>query len=338
MTGDVANPAKLETGAAEWMEPIAAELSRVEDVLREAVGSSVPRILEASRNLLDGGGKRLRPALVLLWARACGRDWNPDDAINVGAATELIHMASLMHDDVIDGSSLRRGRATANASWGNKLSILTGDYILSRAFQLLVRDGGIEVMRILSSATTGMAESEALQAINEGSVEAWRADYWRIIHGKTADFMAACSEVGALIGGASPDQRKAAAEYGTELGLAFQITDDLLDLIGTPDVVGKLNGSDLRDGKVTLPVLLTLERCAADERVWISKLAASCRLTDANMDRVRRLAESTGALKETRALAARHSALAVESLTGVAESPAKNALRALADYVIERSS
>ena len=319
-----------------WRDPIAADLELVEAALRSAVDSSVPRLIEASTNLLEAGGKRLRPSLALLWAKACGEAEDPERAISIASVAELVHMATLMHDDVIDKSDVRRGRRTANASWGNKLSVLTGDYILSKAFEILVANGDMEIMRILAGVTTGMTESEALQAVNEGSIEGWRENYWRIIKGKTADFMSSCCEVGAVLAGAQAAERKAAVDYGTNLGLAFQITDDLLDLIGRPDSTGKPVGGDLKDGKVTLPILLTLESCSEEEAARIGELIASRKISSEDVQYVRGVAEATGAIEKTRSLASEHSALAVEVLEGFADSPAVSSLRTLAEQVIRR--
>jgi octaprenyl-diphosphate synthase len=319
-----------------WRDPIAADLELVEAALRSAVDSSVPRLIEAATNLLEAGGKRLRPSLVLLWAKACGEAEDPERAISIASAAELVHMATLMHDDVIDKSDVRRGRRTANASWGNKLSVLTGDYILSKAFEILVANGDIEIMRILAGVTTGMTESEALQAVNEGSIEGWRENYWRIIKGKTADFMSSCCEVGAVLAGARDAERKAAVEYGANLGLAFQITDDLLDLIGRPDSTGKPVGGDLKDGKVTLPILLMLDMCSEEDRARIGEMIASRKISDEDVQYVRRVAEAVGAIGKTRSLASDHSASAVGALSEFADTPAVNSLRALAEQVIRR--
>lgn len=325
------------TSQQPWTEPVQVELERVEATLRSAVESSVPRLLEASTNLLEAGGKRLRPCVTLLWAKACGADGDAERMIPVAAATELIHMATLMHDDVIDRSDLRRGRRTANAFWGNKVSVLTGDYVLCRAFDLLVQHGSIEILRILAGVTMAMTESEALQAASEGSVEEWRENYWRIISGKTAGFIQACCEAGAVFAEAEPNHRRAAASYGADLGLAFQITDDLLDLIGRPTATGKRVGSDLKDGKVTLPVLLTLDGCSEEARTDLAELISSRELTDADMERIRALAQATGAVDETRVVAARHSAAAADALTSLPDTPARSGLRELAKQVVERT-
>ena len=341
MTQSIPEAQEQEINGGVWREAIAHELQLVEDLLRSVINSPVPRLLQASSNLLEGGGKRLRPSLVLLWAKATlmpGVAWNEERAVAVSAATELLHMATLMHDDVIDSSNLRRGRRTANASWGNKFSVLTGDYVLARAFELLIPNASMEILNALAGVTTRMTESEALEVINEGDVEGWRRDYWTIIGGKTAAFMEVCCEVGGILADAGSEQRAAAAQYGAALGLAFQITDDLLDLTGRSSATGKPIGNDLKDGKVTIPVLLTLDAAGEQEKRRITKMIASRNLSDADITYIRSVAESTGAVDGARSLAAEHSARAVAALSPLPDSPAKDALRDLAERVVRRSS
>ena len=322
---------------ANWTAVIADDLKLVESVLRDATDSQVPQFKQASSNLIEGGGKRLRPSLVLLWARLYGIEGGREELIQTAAAVELIHMATLMHDDVIDRSDLRRGRRTANASWGNKLSILTGDYILSKAFQILVGQGDMRVLQLLPQVTASMSESEALQALNERNIEGWSEYYSRIIHGKTAGFIGACCEIGAVLSGADSEKREIARNYGENLGMAFQITDDILDLAGSSSSAGKPVSGDLRDGKITLPVLLTLECCTPEERRRLSALISSSDIDDDIIQEVRTTAINNGGISKTQDAAAEHIKAAIESLSKVQSSAEKDSLFCLAEQILIRT-
>lgn len=258
MSVQVINKVNSEISAL-WAAPIASQLDLVERELEAVVTSDVPVAFDLSMRLLNAGGKRIRPALLILSALAAGG--NPDDVliIKLAAATELFHMASLVHDDVVDETYERRGKSTANAEWGNKLSVLGGDFLLSKAFSLLAENSNTEIIKILGSVGVGMTESEMLQAESEGSVDMWKANYWRIIKGKTAKFMSICCECGAIISGADSQIREMLSEYGCHLGFAFQITDDILDIVGDPLKLGKDTCTDLMSGKYTLPVLIALD-------------------------------------------------------------------------------
>jgi len=191
--------------------------------------------------------------------------------VEIAAATELIHMATLMHDDVIDRSDSRRGRVSANAFFGNKITVLSGDYVLSRAFWLLAKDGDLRIIRLIADLTIAMSEGEALQLVIGGSVKSWEEYYWRIIRDKTATFLDVCCQCGSILAGGEDEARKALSEYGLNLGIAFQITDDILDITGDPAKTGKPVGSDLRDGKFTLPVLLALQNLPEAQAIALTK-------------------------------------------------------------------
>ncbi|MCE5323944.1 polyprenyl synthetase family protein [bacterium] len=316
-----------------WTSPIATELDQVERIIESSIRSEVSVAFDLSMHLYSAGGKRIRPALVLLSALACNKGVDIDRVGSLAAATELVHMASLVHDDVVDETHERRGTSTANSTWGNKLSVLGGDFLLSKAFSLLGANGDVEILRTLSSMAVGMAESEMLQAQSEGSVQAWQRNYDKIIQGKTASFMRACCECGAILGGADNEQRKALTEYGMMLGHAFQITDDILDIVGDPVETGKDVGSDLVNGKFTLPVLIAWDKPEFGE---VKPLLIERPLTPENAKVVARRIVECGAVDEAHASAQKCVSRACAGLSDMPESDYICALRSLAEFVIGR--
>jgi len=315
----------------EWTSPVADKLDLVERVIESTIDSAVELACEISSHVFSAGGKRIRPALVVLSAGACGAQVDAPRVTGIAAAAELIHTASLLHDDVVDAANARRGVSTANAKWGNTLSVLGGDFLLSKAFSLLADADGPGVLTVLSAAAVSMAESEMLQAVCEGSIDSWRAGYWRIIHGKTASLMAACCECGAVLAAADESVRLAFRDYGTSFGVAFQITDDLLDIIGDPAQTGKDIGTDLVNGKFTLPVLLAYERGLA-----LTPLVGSGRLSAEDARRVAVQVVECGAAEEARRVAEDYAGRARNALTEIADSDYKAALNALASSITAR--
>lgn len=325
----------IEETRPDWAMPIARELDMVERTLEATICSDVPTAYDLSLGLLSAGGKRIRPALVVL-STMTGGEPDMQSVLGVAAAAELVHMASLVHDDVVDETRERRGARTANESYGNKISVLGGDYLLSKAFQLLVANGGPDVMRVLSNTAVRMTESEILQASAEGDLALWEATYWRIIRDKTAHFMGACCECGAYIGGADQKTRDSLLEYGVQMGLAFQITDDVLDISGDPLVTGKATGSDLTHGKYTLPVLLALKDSADADS--IRSMLMSGKFTREDAELVAAKVIECGAVDSARAVAVECVEKAHEHLRGVSDSEYVSALHALADFVIGREA
>jgi octaprenyl-diphosphate synthase len=228
-------------------------MARVDLVLRDALSSEVVLIRQISEYIVGGGGKRLRPALVLLAARACGYDG--DKHYTLAAVVEMIHTATLLHDDVVDESKLRRGHATANATFGNAASVLVGDFLYSRAFQLMVGVGSVRVLEILSEATNVIAEGEVMQLMNSGNPNLDESAYLTVIQRKTAKLFEAAAQLGAVLGGASAEREAALARYGMHLGTSFQLVDDVLDYRGEQSAIGKNPGDDLAEGKMTLPLI-----------------------------------------------------------------------------------
>ncbi|MHB0999801.1 MAG: polyprenyl synthetase family protein [Armatimonadota bacterium] len=320
----------------EYFRTVSDDLQKVEDLLSTQMNSSVHTITAVSSHILNAGGKRLRPALVLLSAFSCCGNYDPCKLISIAASTEMIHMATLMHDDVIDNSDYRRGRETANSRWNNQVSVLTGDYILAKSFWLLSNDGNDHIMRALANATTEMAEGEILQIEAEGDIDTLVKSYFPIIEGKTAAFMSACCRIGSIMASASPEQEDALADYGHSLGISFQITDDILDLVGDPDVIGKPVGGDIRDGKVTLPLILILERADAPDRRTIEQIIKRDDVTPGEIEYIRSLGESTGAVDGAREIAARYIKQAMDRLELLPESESRSCLEELARHILTR--
>jgi octaprenyl-diphosphate synthase len=337
MTAHLVNAAR-DGKIPDWSECVRQELGDVEVALGKVIGSSVPTITRISDHLLTAGGKRLRPALVMLSAKACCQPYDPDRAINIAAATELIHMATLMHDDVIDRTDSRRGKVTANAFWGNKLTVLSGDYVLSRAFWLLAKDGDIRVLRLVADLTIAMSEGEALQLIISGSVKSWEEYYWRIIRDKTARFLEVCCQCGASVAAGDENLRRALSEYGLNLGIAFQITDDILDITGDPAKTGKPVGSDIRDGKMTLPVLLTLQNSSEPDGKTLVKMAEQQHVSEKDVAAICEAAQRCGAIDMACEAAAGYVDKAHRCLEELPNSVARDALYELAESIIGRMS
>ncbi|MEN6521207.1 MAG: polyprenyl synthetase family protein [Armatimonadota bacterium] len=322
----------------DWRAPIQEELREVENFLSETIHSDVQTINDVFDHLLSAGGKRLRPALVILSSQtAFDTDTNHERVTAVAAVVELIHMASLMHDDVIDHSDSRRGRVTANAFWGNRISILSGDYILAKAFRLLLKDNDQRIMDTIADTTTKMSEIEVLQSMCEHSIENWKKNYWEIVRNKTAGFMSACCRCGAILSGADSSTEEALAKYGMELGMAFQLTDDILDIAGEQDVVGKPIGSDLREGKFTLPVLIAFDAIPEEEKESIRKALERPENTE---DDVRKLCEkirSLGAVESAREQAKSFIERANDHLKSLPPSDARDALTTLSSNILYRT-
>jgi len=306
----------------------------VERTLESVICSDVSPAFDISMHLLTSGGKRIRPALVVLGAMASG-ECDPERLAYLAAATELVHMASLIHDDVVDETRERRGAVTAAENYGNKISVLGGDYLLAKSFHLLSTYGTAEILRSLSATAVRMTESEILQASAEGDLAAWEADYWRIIRDKTAGFLASCCECGALLVGAEPSVRERLCEYGMQLGLAFQITDDLLDITGDRALTGKETGTDLMHGKFTLPTLIALR---SDESGELREIRGKGMLSRDEAAAVAARVIACGAVDEARLAALDCSEEAIRQLAGLPRTDYINALISLAGFVISREA
>jgi octaprenyl-diphosphate synthase len=318
---------------ASAIDAVADELADVEERLRELLSSSISIIPAVGGHLTFAGGKRFRPLVALLGARAGGLH----DPIRITAAAvgELLHTATLLHDDVIDGGEFRRGRPAARMAYGNGLAVLTGDFCLARALQAMARTGRIEAVLSMGECVTRMAEGEVAQLEVAGDWNMDRARYEMVIDRKTAALIAWCSSVGGLV---SPEYRGALHEYGLQLGYAFQIADDVIDVVSGPDRSGKARGQDLREGKATLPLILACER-APNLRDRARAVVGTRGPVD--LDAVTELLdaiEATGGTAAARAAAQAHAAAAERALDALPPSPARAHLAALARFVVERES
>ncbi len=323
----------------DWLAPIRQELQDVEECLSSIIQSDVGLVYDLSKHLLSAGGKRIRPALVLLAAQASGSaQVNNKRLTRIAVAAELIHMATLVHDDVIDHSESRRGRMTANAFWGNKLAVLSGDCILAKAFHLLSEDADQRILQTIAQMTIQMSESEVLQTLCEHDLSGWQTNYWQIIHNKTASFLSTCCRCGAIIAGASSEVEESLAEYGMQLGIAFQLTDDILDIAGDPEITGKPVGNDLREGKATLPVLLALENMAETDRLDTFALIANPEPAQEQIESLCEIIKASSAIESARAQAKEFSERAVDVLESLPSSDAKDALTALARTTVDRTN
>ncbi len=312
----------------------AADMSRVDALIRSRLASDVALIHQIAEYIIGAGGKRLRPMLHVLAARAAG--YHGDESVTLAAVIEFIHTATLLHDDVVDDSALRRGRKTANAVWGNAASVLVGDFLYSRAFQLMVELDRMRVMRILADTTNAIAEGEVLQLLNIGNPDTDEAAYLRVIERKTAVLFAAATELGGVLAGLPAAQEQALRRYGMELGFAFQIADDLLDFIADSTTLGKNVGDDLAEGKPTLPVIYALQSAAPAQAAALRRAIRSGGLE--SLDAVVAALRDSGAVERTRERARRHAAAAHAALAALPASPWREALATLADYAVERSA
>ncbi len=314
---------------------VAEDLARVDAMIRERMASEhAPRIPEVTRHLVDAGGKRLRPILTLAAAQLCG--YSGSHQVRLATTVEFIHTATLLHDDVVDESDRRRGRPTANLLWDNKSSVLVGDYLFSRAFQLMVECESVRVLDILANASAVIAEGEVMQLATANDLSTGEAAYLQMIHGKTAALFAAATEVGGVISGADEERIDALRAYGRALGMAFQIVDDLLDYGGSSAALGKNVGDDFREGKVTMPVLLAVAASDADGKAFWSRVIEARDQNEGDLDEAMRRLTETGALAETERRARAYIADAREALEIFPDSDLRAALRDVAEFVVAR--
>ena len=328
----------MSTGPFETLSALVAEdLVAVNETIRERMSSEhAPRIPEISAHLIEAGGKRLRPILTLAASQLCA--YPGRDHVKLAATVEFIHTATLLHDDVVDESAQRRGRTTANILWDNKSSVLVGDYLFSRAFQLMVECGSLRVLDILSNASAVIAEGEVLQLSTAHDLSTDLTRYEQVIYGKTAALFEAAAEVGGVIAGAPEDQIRALARFGRGLGMAFQLSDDFLDYGGTSAALGKNTGDDFREGKVTLPVILAYARGDDEAKAFWRRTIAKGDQQEDDLGRALEHLATTGALTDTLARARFHSDQAIEALGSFPASGMRAALEAIALFVVTRES
>jgi octaprenyl-diphosphate synthase len=309
-------------------------MRQVDAVIRERLTSRVALIDQIARYIINAGGKRIRPRLLLLFSEALGFDG--PERLELAAVVEFIHTATLLHDDVVDESALRRGRATANAMFGNAAAVLVGDFLYSRAFQMMVSVNRLRVLEVLADATNVIAEGEVLQLMNMHDPDLSVEDYLRVIRYKTAKLFEASARLGAVLANADQAVEEACADYGRALGTAFQIVDDLLDYEGDSSELGKNVGDDLREGKPTLPLLLAMERGSSAERQLIRSAIEHGEVQ--GLADIRAIVRRTGALEASREAARAESDRACARLHLLPESRARRALLDLSAFSVHRSS
>jgi len=314
-------------------QPITADMEAVNAVIRRQLYSDVPLVNQIAEYIISAGGKRIRPVLVLLVANAYG--YRGTHHHELAAVIEFIHTATLLHDDVVDESSLRRGRQTANALFGNAASVLVGDFVYSRAFQMMVAVSDMRVMRILADATNVIAEGEVLQLLNMHDPDVSEARYLQVIRSKTAKLFEAAAQLGALIAGATDAEIDAAAEYVRSLGTAFQLVDDVLDYSGDAAAIGKNVGDDLREGKPTLPLIYLMENGSVEQR----ELVRACieNGDEKHFDDVLAAITTSGALDYTKREAEKAAQRAIASIGALPDSQFKDSLLELCAFAVDRN-
>jgi len=317
------------------MTLVAADMNGVNAVILERMQSKVALIPELAGHLIAGGGKRMRPMLTLASGALLGYPGTRHHKL--AAAVEFIHTATLLHDDVVDGSGMRRGKRTANLIWGNPASVLVGDFLFSRAFELMVEDGSLKVLRILSHASAVIAEGEVDQLTAQRRIETDEEHYLDIISAKTAALFAAACRVSPVVAEASEDAELALECYGRNLGIAFQLSDDVIDYASDAETMGKGVGDDFRDGKMTLPVILAYARGSDDDRAFWRSAIGGQRISDDDLEHAIGLLKGTDALADTIERARQYARRAIDSLAMFPASKAKSALSEAAEFAVARA-
>lgn len=333
----------LDRGRKEWAKPsiealtelTQTDIQKVNQTIIDHMESPVILIPQVAGHIIGAGGKRLRPMLTLAAARMCGYDG--DRHIGLAACVEFIHTATLLHDDVVDDSDLRRGSASANAVWGNKSSVLVGDFLFSRAFELMVKDGNLDVLRILSEASSVIAEGEVLQLVTANDTETTESDYLEVIRSKTAKLFAAACEIGPVVAERTREEWKALNSFGHNIGMAFQLVDDVLDYSARQATLGKTVGDDFRDGKITLPVVLAFKAADDEEKCFWRRTMEDLEQKKGDFRRAVTLLENSNALSFTIDRARKFGMRASKDLDAFPDSEFKTALLEAVDFAIRRS-
>ena len=321
------------------LEPISLDFKELDQIIRLRLASKVALIDQISTYIIQAGGKRVRPALLLLVAKSLANGKPMPHALELAAVVEFIHTATLLHDDVVDESTLRRGRETVNAAFGNAASVLVGDFLYSRAFQMMIAPNDLRVMQILSDATNTIAEGEVLQLLNLNDPEVDEASYLRVIRYKTAKLFEAATELGAILAGATEEQRAHAAAFGRHIGTAFQLMDDLLDYTANADQMGKNAGDDLREGKPTLPLIYLLEHGTEEEKLLVREaIEQNQDLGEDIFEQILKAVQQSGALEYTQTAAKNEVALALSCIESFPQNKATTALHALCEYSLARQT
>jgi octaprenyl-diphosphate synthase len=313
---------------------IGKDLKNVELQFKKDLQSDVPLIRKVGEYVLSSGGKRIRPALLLLSAKLCG--YSGERHVPLASVVEFIHTATLLHDDVVDNANLRRGLASANTLWGNEASVLVGDFLFSKSFSLMVADGDLAVLKVMSAATTIIAEGEVLQLVSTSDMDLTEERYIEVVKCKTAILLSAACQAGAILGKADPEREAALSDFGLGLGIAFQLMDDTLDYVASEELFGKSIGHDLEEGKITLPLIHTLRLCTPAEREQIGEIVEKEFLEKSDFTLVIDLVNRYGGIEYAIDRARHFIAEAKDRLELFADSLEKEAMMGLSDYVVTR--
>jgi len=327
--------ARARAGLDRLIALTTGDVERVNQTIVERMQSPVLLIPQLAGHIVAAGGKRLRPMITLASARLCGYDGARH--IGLAACVEFIHTATLLHDDVVDESDLRRGAATANAVWGNQASVLVGDFLFSRSFELMVADGSLEVLAILSAASAVIAEGEVLQLMTANDTETTEEDYLEVVRAKTAKLFAAAAEIGGVVADRPDAERAALRAFGLNLGMAFQLVDDVLDYSARQATLGKTVGDDFREGKITLPVVLALRAADDDAKEFWRRTLEDLEQKKGDLKRALALLERTGALRATLEQASHYAARARQALEPFGDSEPLAALHESIEFAVERA-
>jgi len=313
---------------------VGPDLVRIEEEISRLLDSDIPLISVVGRYIMNSGGKRLRPLLMIVSSRLCGYSGGNDVALAV--VFEFLHAAALLHDDVVDHAEFRRGHPAANTIWGNPAVVLVGDFLYSKAIQMAVTYRDIRVLEVLLDATTKMSEGEVIQLINSDNLEVAEDEYLEVITRKTAVLISAACQIGAILGGSGAAEETALRVYGHHIGIAFQLIDDTLDFTGEAEELGKPVGNDLQEGKATLPLIYALKNAKAAEQLRLRQIFIADQIPAKDMSEIRNLVVRTGGIEYTNNKACEHSMRAKEALRIFPDSPVKEILDDIADYVISR--
>ncbi|MGB4223394.1 MAG: polyprenyl synthetase family protein, partial [Syntrophorhabdus sp.] len=311
---------------------IADDLARLESTIQKLITTKIGFIKEIVNHIIRSGGKRVRPILIILTARLCG--YKGEKHIPYAAIIEFIHTATLLHDDVVDNAQTRRGSSTANTLWGNEPSVLVGDFLFSKSFELMAHNGNEEIMRIMSEATTSLAEGEILELLKTCDIDTTEEEYFEIIKNKTASLFSAACEVGAILGRVNQTKRAALRDFGYNLGMAFQLTDDVLDYTSYDAVLGKRVGTDLKEGKVTLPLIHALVSSEEKEKDYINTVINNTKVTARDFVRVGKIIKKYGGVEYTTNATRQFIEKAKLNLQAFKPSAYKESLATLADYIL----
>jgi octaprenyl-diphosphate synthase len=315
----------------------ADDMVRVDREILARMRSPVALIPELANHLVGAGGKRMRPLLTVAAARLCGYESDDDRPVRLATCVEFIHSATLLHDDVVDVSALRRGRPTANSVWGDKASVLVGDFLFTRAFELMIEVGSLDILDVLSKASSTIAEGEVLQLVTQRDISTPESRYLEVIRAKTARLFAAAAEVGAMVASRNGAERAALESFGMNLGIAFQLVDDALDYAGREAKLGKTIGDDFREGKITLPVILAFLRGGAVDREFWKRTIQRLEQKPGDLEQAQSLIERHNALADTLERARHYGAMARDALGLFGDTPLKAALLEAVDFAIDRA-